>query len=285
MYSGLDLQLNPRCPPGCIVNVEVMPVRMAVLGLVFLVLGGGFAMGQVSSSASSFASSDEPVRVSIGTFVFEQGERLALELTREEPCPCMCDEITVTGFRVLNGEGAVVYRVQDGFPLPAGEWVGRWDLVDAAGNPVPPGSYTALVETSLGEFQVELLVVAAGERPSGRSLAQASVCGLGLRVYRLLTEEDDRAIVELQEGELFMVALPGNPTTGYQWAPEVEPGFLDRVAGVDYLPSTALIGGGGTFYFRYRAQAPGAGELSLVYRRPWESVPPEKIFSITVIVR
>ena len=243
-------------------------------------------MGQVSSSASSFASSDEPVRVSIGTFVFEQGERLALELTREEPCPCMCDEITVTGFRVLNGEGAVVYRVQDGFPLPAGEWVGRWDLVDAAGEPAPPGSYTAVVETSLGEFRVELLVVAPGEKPLGRSLARASVCGLGLRVYRLLTEEDDRAIVELQEGELLMVALPGNPTTGYEWAPAEEPGFLERVPGVDYLPepASAPVGAGGTFFFRYRAQAPGEGVLRFAYQRPWEEAPAQT-FSLTVIVR
>lgn len=261
-------------------------MRMAVLGLVFLVLGGGLAMGQVSSSASSFASSEEPVRVSIGTFVFEQGERLALELTREEPCPCLCDEITVTGLRVLDEEGNVVYEAPGGYPIPAGEWVGRWDLVDAAGNPVPPGSHTALVETSLGEFRVELLVVAAGERPSGRSLAQASVCGLGLRVYRLFTGEDAEATVHLQEGELLMVALSGNPTTGYEWAPAEEPGFLERVPGVDFLPepASAPVGAGGTFFFRYRAQAPGEGVLSFAYRRPWEEAPAQT-FSLTVIVR
>ncbi|MCD5408934.1 protease inhibitor I42 family protein [Candidatus Bipolaricaulota bacterium] len=260
-------------------------MRILVLGLLFLVGWGGIAMTQVSSSASCFASSEEPVRVSIGTFVFEQGERLALELFREEPCPCLCDELSVTGFRVLDGEGAVIYEVPGDYPAPAGEWVGRWGLTDAAGTPVPPGSYTALVETSLREFRVELQVVAPGERPSGRSLARASVCGLGLRVYRLLTEEDDGAVVSLQEGEFLMVALPGNPTTGYEWAPTEEPPFLTRIPGVDYLSEASLIGGGGTFFFRYEATGQGEGPLSFAYRRPWESGPPENTYSILVIVR
>lgn len=274
--------------PRCIVTVEVMSVRVFVLGLLFLLgWGGMIGMSQVSSSASSFVSSDEPVRVSIGTFVFEQGERLALELTREEPCPCLCDELYVMGFRVLGREGAVVFQAPDGFPIPAGEWVGRWGLMYTGGDRVPPGSYTALVDTSLGEFRVELLVVAPGEKPLGRSLARASVCGLGLRVYRLLTEEDDRAIVELQEGELLMVSLSGNPTTGYEWALTEEPPFLTRIPGVDYLPelTPTAVGGGGTFFFRYEATGQGGGPLSFAYRRPWESGPPERIFSITVIVR
>ena len=265
--------------------MEVISVRIFTLGLLFLLGWGGFGMSQVASSAAGFASTDGPVRVSIGTFVFQQGEKLALELIREGPCPCLCDEIEVRGFRVLEGEGAVVYQALDGFPVPAGEWVGRWGLVDTAGDPVPPGSYTALVDTSLGEFRVELQVVAPGERLLGRSLARASVCGLGLRVYRLLTGEDEGAVVELLAGELLMVALSGNPTTGHEWAAVREPGFLTPVTGVEYLPSSELIGGGGTFYFRWQAEGPGEGELSLAYRRPWASGPPERTFSIRVTVR
>jgi len=260
-------------------------MRTAVLGLLLVSGWALFALTQVSSSASSFASGDEPVRVSIGTFVFEQGQTLALELAREEPCPCLCGDLSVLAFRVLDSADNPVYVDGGSYPVPAEEWVGKWRLVDDAGSPVPPGDYTAVIETSLGEFRAQLRVVAAGGRPSGRSLAQASVCGLELYVYRLVEKEEDGGTVLLREGERLMVALPGNPTTGYQWTAVEEPGFLEALPGVEYLPEATPtpIGAGGTFFFRYLAGEAGEGTLSFAYQRPWEDTPVEE-FSITVIV-
>jgi len=92
--------------------------------------------------------------------------------------------------------------------------------------------------------------------------------------------------VLLQEGERLMVALPGNPTTGYQWTAVEEPGFLEALPGVEYLPEATPtpIGAGGTFFFRYLAGEAGEGTLSFAYQRPWEEAPVES-FSITAIVR
>jgi len=262
---------------------------MRIIAVIALVVVGLAMPGwaQVASSASSFASSEEPARVTIGTFTFVQGERLALEIEREEPCPCMCDELLVLGFRVLDSEGNPVYVEEaSSYPVPAGDWTGRWDLVDGSGTPVPEGNYTAVVKTSIGEFRAELQVVAPGTALlGGHSLAKASVCGISLAVYKLAGETENGGQVSLRVGEKLLVALTGNPTTGYEWEVEDEPPFLSRIEGAAYRPSSPLIGGGGVFYFRYEATGPGEGRLSFTYRRPWEATPPERTFSITVTVR
>jgi len=84
-----------------------------------------------------------------------------------------------------------------------------------------------------------------------------------------------------------MIALAGNPTTGFEWDVESEPagGLLQRIEGLAYSSSSSLIGAGGTFYFRYAAVGAGQGELTFVYRRSWETVPPEKTVSMVVLVR
>jgi len=88
-------------------------------------------------------------------------------------------------------------------------------------------------------------------------------------------------------GEKLMIALEGNPTTGFEWEAESEPagGWLQRIEGPAYSSSSSLIGAGGTFYFRYVAVVAGQGELTFVYRRSWETVPPEKTVSMVVLVR
>lgn len=258
---------------------------MVALWLVWFVVLG-LAAQQV---ATATAASGEQVEVSVGTFLFAAGEKLALEIVREDPCPCLCQPIEVVGFQVLDAEGGVVYQESDAaYPRPLGEWIGRWDLTDAAGAPVPAGDYTCLVLTSVGSFRAALRVLAAGELPGlGRSLASASVCGLSLRVYRLVEEAEEGSLVSLQQGEFLMVALPGNPTTGFQWEPREVPEFLALLEGVGYLAAgePGLVGAGGTFYFRFSAEEPGEGQLSFAYRRPWEEGPAAETFTITVSVR
>ncbi len=252
-------------------------ISLAVLGL------SALSLAQVGASARSHAAAGTPAEVTIGVFPFSPGEKMALELVREEPCMCMCGDLYIRAFRVLNAEGNEIFvDTERLYPVAAEEWVGRWDFTDPSGTPVPPGRYTAVVETSVGTFRAELEFLAAGEPFSrGRSIARASVCGISLRVYKLVTEADNGGTVSLRRGEMFMVALPGNPTTGYNWAPTEEPDFLSRLEGVEYLPATALVGGGGTFLFRYEARDGGTGVLAFAYLRPWEEKA-EETFAITV---
>jgi len=98
----------------------------------------------------------------------------------------------------------------------------------------------------------------------------------------------DGTTVEMAPGAELVVALEGNPTTGFDW----------RVAGSlpaqlsaksDTLESSAapgVVGAGGTRVFTYTAAAPGTGVLSMEYLRSWETtVPPEKTFTLTVVVK
>lgn len=226
------------------------------------------------------------VQVTIGTFFFETGQKLVLELTCDDPCPCTCGTITVAGFLILDAHGSVIYHENVPHSIPCKQWIGLWNLAAADGAPVSTGEYVALVVTSLGDFRAKLQVAGPGQTPpSGRAKAEATVCGVGLKVYRLLDEIDADAPTSLREGENLLIALGGNPTTGFGWEVQDEPAFLTPVEGLEYRPSSDLTGAGGTFYFRYEATTAGMGTLSFAYRRPWEAVPPEQTFTLQVIVR
>ncbi len=234
------------------------------------------ALALAQTSVEAVARAGETVEVSIGILHFSIGEKIALEIERTGPCPCMCGDILVKAFEVLNEEKVPVFtdRSYD-YPVPVKKWVGRWDLRDPSGNPVPPGRYTAVVETSVGTFRAELELLPPGEHPTGRGYAEASVCGISLAVYRLVEKGDSGETLVLKRGDKLMVVLPGNPTTGYSWEPVEVPGFLKPIEGVEYVPLTDLAGGGDIFCFRYLVEAPGKGTLSFAYRRPWEEEPIE----------
>jgi len=172
----------------------------------------------VSSSASSSFSTGEPARVSVGTFVIEKGARLAVEIVREEPCTCLCDPVRVTGLSLVNSAGETIQSEAYDPPVDTVEWLGRVAFVNDEEEPLPEGPYTVFVQTSIGEFSACVEVVESERMPQmGRFSASASVCGLGLRVYRLVTNEDDGARLALRLGDRLMVALAGNATTGFQW--------------------------------------------------------------------
>ena len=274
---------------------EVMEMRagtaVGLIGLVAL-FAAAACVAQAQSSASAFASSGEPIRSVVGTFVFERGESIGLELKRQEPCPCLCDPFWVTAMRVVDGQDNAIFVAEQqgptGLPAPYEAWIGRWDLVDQLGAPVPEGVYGVVVETTIGEFRACMEVVAAGTAERmGRVSSEASVCGISLAVYRLVDEAVHDRTVVLREGERLMVALEGNPTTGFEWEIESEPaaGLLQRIEGLAYGSPATLIGAGGTFFFRYAAVGVGQGGMTFVYRRSWETVPPEKTVSAVVVVR
>ncbi|NIA03362.1 MAG: hypothetical protein GWP12_02340 [Nitrospirae bacterium] len=254
-----------------------------VFGVVLLLvpLFGVLGIAQVSSSASASASSDGPMEVTIGTFNFAAGDSLALEIVRDEPCTCMCDPISVTGFHLRNAEGPVPVKLLSDpvLPLPIEKWVWMLSLVSPDGSPLPAGQYTAVVETSAGTFTARISVAEPGMTVSswGRVSSSASICGVEIRLYRLLTK-DTAASINLHIGDRLMVALAGNATTGYEWqqVASEEEAILSPLAGLDYLPDSApagTVGSGGTFLFRFSADRAGTMDLTFTYRRPWEEGP------------
>ncbi len=95
--------------------------------------------------------------------------------------------------------------------------------------------------------------------------------------------------VELAPGQLLVVSLPSNPSTGYSWRAELVPPVLKPFGGEERKPADVqpgLAGAGGTSCWRFVAVESGQGELRLVYQRPWEKgVPPAKSVTYQITVR
>ncbi|NQT03653.1 MAG: protease inhibitor I42 family protein, partial [Planctomycetes bacterium] len=102
--------------------------------------------------------------------------------------------------------------------------------------------------------------------------------------------DDDGSQVELEQGQILVVTLESNPTTGYQWEQaENQESILEQMGEAEFKQSETseppLVGVGGWEIFRFKAISAGQMTLQLVYRRPWEEgVEPVNTFSIEVIV-
>ncbi|MFN8485156.1 MAG: protease inhibitor I42 family protein [Anaerolineae bacterium] len=104
-----------------------------------------------------------------------------------------------------------------------------------------------------------------------------------------ITSADNGKTVNLRLDQQAVVALDGNPTTGYTW--EAAPPSSDSVTAVGepQYKTDANAGGkagvGGTYTFTYQGAAVGAAKLSFAYRRPWErDTPPAQTFDVTLNV-
>jgi predicted secreted protein len=74
--------------------------------------------------------------------------------------------------------------------------------------------------------------------------------------------------------EDFTVALASNPSTGYSWAlAQPLPSWLVQVDKTYVTTNPAVIGGGGTEYWTFRATAAGSTTLVFQYERPSEGAP------------
>ena len=102
--------------------------------------------------------------------------------------------------------------------------------------------------------------------------------------------DDAGSQVELEVGQIIIVTLESNPTTGYWWEQaENQESILEQMGEVEFKPSETgepqLVGAGGWEIFRFKAISAGQMTLQLVYHRSWEEgVEPLKTFSLQVVV-
>jgi inhibitor of cysteine peptidase len=255
--------------------------------LILVMLAGGSA-AQSSSSASANASSvNGLVDVRLGGFVFETGARVALEFMRDDDADCFGPDVMVQQLQLIDGEEQPVDQVVYEPAVDIEDWLGRVRLVGSDGQPLPVGSYSLVVTTSVGLFVAEIEVADASRFDElGRYSATAAVCGLSLRVYRLLAEEDHGAHATLRLGDRLLVALEGNPTTGYEWSNTLlyEYAPLREIGEPEFRPDSDLVGAGGLFLFRYEAVGIGPQAFRFAYQRPWESVEPLRLLEFSVDV-
>lgn len=94
---------------------------------------------------------------------------------------------------------------------------------------------------------------------------------------------DGRAIELPLHGQL-KISLPENPTTGFHWVVDDIAETICDLADDTFESTTTARGSGGVHQWRLKARQKGTGKIALRYRRPWETKPPLKSFTVTVRV-
>lgn len=85
-----------------------------------------------------------------------------------------------------------------------------------------------------------------------------------------LTDAQNNATVQAHVGDTITLALPENPTTGYQWSVQQNNTTVLAVTNDEYASESQRPGSGGTHTFVFEAIASGASTLDLVNARSWE---------------
>ena len=119
------------------------------------------------------------------------------------------------------------------------------------------------------------------------SLLAAAACLSGCFGPVVIDESADGTIQTIALGDLLIVELRGNPTTGYAWQriDSLNQAVLEPLGEEEYTPDEPeLVGSGGLWRFRFRAVHTGSTPLEYVYRRSWEEAPIDS-FSAIIVVR
>ena len=90
-------------------------------------------------------------------------------------------------------------------------------------------------------------------------------------------------------GQILVVTLESNPSTGYRWKQaENNESILEQLGEAEFKSSEEgeppLVGAGGWEIFRFKAVSAGQMSFLFFYHRYWEDVEPLKTFSIQVVV-
>jgi C1A family cysteine protease/predicted secreted protein len=105
-----------------------------------------------------------------------------------------------------------------------------------------------------------------------------------------LGAKDNGRQIELNESQVLVISLEGNPSTGYIWEVEqIDKKILRQKGKTEFEPEShlpgapGLLGAPGKQILRFEAVAASRTTLRLVYRRPWEKgVKPARTFLLQV---
>ncbi len=102
-----------------------------------------------------------------------------------------------------------------------------------------------------------------------------------------VNQEMNSGSVVLEQGQILVLKLSSNPTTGYDWEiVDLNAAILEQVGEVEYKSDSALIGSGGVNTYTFKAVGSGNTQLSLVYHRSWEKdIPPIEAYELDIVVK
>jgi inhibitor of cysteine peptidase len=102
-----------------------------------------------------------------------------------------------------------------------------------------------------------------------------------------VNESQNGTSVDLKTGDMLVITLEGNPTTGYQWEmlPNTD-GIVELQGDPEYKSGGNQVGSGGKYSFNVKAVKAGTTRVDLKYYRSFEAdVPPIQTFSIDITVK
>ena len=102
-----------------------------------------------------------------------------------------------------------------------------------------------------------------------------------------LDVDDNGNKVEMKAGQVLVVSLESNPTTGYAWeVVDFEDGALEQAGEPEFKAETDRLGAGGVQTFRFKATKADEMEIKLLHHRTWEEdVEPLDTFVLQVVVK
>jgi inhibitor of cysteine peptidase len=103
----------------------------------------------------------------------------------------------------------------------------------------------------------------------------------------LITLSDKGRVFEVSQGDVIVIHLDENITTGYGWEiSAIDSPFVELSPSVYSQAPGTRMGRGGTRIFHFQAKSPGSGQIQLKLRRPWE--PEDEVaerFGVNIRVR
>ena len=114
-----------------------------------------------------------------------------------------------------------------------------------------------------------------------------AIIGCSAQLALALEAADSGREITLQKGQVLVITLPGNPSTGYSWVMvDPEGAILRQIGEPEFKADSDLVGAPGTMTLRFEAVEAGQMDLTLEYQRPWETdVEPLETFAAYVTVK
>ncbi len=105
----------------------------------------------------------------------------------------------------------------------------------------------------------------------------------------LIVQKQSQCPLRVSSGQLLMLTLPSNPTTGFRWVLRDGAETVLESLGPEVYSNpedAGLVGSAGLSTWRFNVKQAGAGHLRLAYQRPWETeVAPAKTFDCAIEAR
>lgn len=119
-------------------------------------------------------------------------------------------------------------------------------------------------------------------------LALLAACASKPSSITLQEDQQSDCPLELDNGQMLMITLPSNPTTGFRWMIRKDASNVLSPIGPEVYTNpedAGMVGSGGKSTWRFKAYQTGQGTLLMQYQRPWDQgIAPEKTFACEISV-